>query len=181
VNLIKPASAASVVLFVWTALSWMLLPWHEAAIAPFPVEEPIRQALTGAPAGIYLLPDPKKVEQNPGQPVAGPHVFAAVSPTVQTSMAPMMGAHFVFQFLASLLAVWIAAQIPSAGFWRIVCVFSCFGAISSLAALLPFWNWWSFTSAYVGGEVADQLAGWTLAGLAAGRLIRRSSPENQNI
>jgi hypothetical protein len=172
-NLIKPALAAAAVLFVWTALSWTVLPWHEAAIAPFPVEEPVRQALAGVPAGIYVLPDPKKMEQNPGQPVAGPHVFAAVSPTVKTEMGPMMGIHFALLLLASFAAVWIAAQAPSASFGRKISIFSCFGAISSLAALLPFWNWWSFTPAYVGGEVADQLVGWTLAGLAAGRLIRR--------
>lgn len=172
-NLVKPALAAAVVMFIWMTLSWMALPFHHASLSAFPNEDPIRQSLANAPAGVYLLPNPKTMEQGQNQPVPGPQVIAAVQPKVNTSMGLMMGLHFLGQLLASLLAVWVALQIPEASYGRKILIFLCFGAVSSFVALLPLWNWWGFTIAYVGWEIADQIIGWTLAGAAAARLIRR--------
>ena len=48
--------AGAVVLFIWSSISWTLIPWH--TMDKFPGEEGIRQTfkLTKAQRGVYLIP-----------------------------------------------------------------------------------------------------------------------------
>lgn len=170
--LLKGALAGGLVLFAWSAIAWMVLPWHEATLKPFPNEPALRQALsTVTERAIYLLPDPKSADAGKGSP-AGPMVIAAISPGPIPSMGPQLIVQFGIQVLAALLATWLFLQTRIASFGGKILFFAVLGLIIGAAGHLPHWNWFGFSSLYTLSEMIDLVIGYSLAGAAISKLAK---------
>src|ERR1700730_14728884 len=97
----------AIVLFVWGAIAWMLIPWPGTPLRPFKNEDAVTQAIVAnaSQSGNYLLPNPdqkglsSEQQQKAMERMAkGPIVFAAVRLEPFDSMAKPL----VIQFLTQL-------------------------------------------------------------------------------
>ena len=47
------------------------------------------------------------------------------------------------------------------------------GLFASLAIDVSYWNWYGFPTNYTAAALVDQVAGWGLAGVAIGAIVRK--------
>jgi hypothetical protein len=159
------------IVFAYMAVAWMVLPHHTSTLNAFPDEPALKQTLSGIKErGIYTIPSPQAADSS--TPVPGPHVFAAVNPAPNLSMGAPMGIGLVNQIVCALIIVWLLGHTRPLGYGARVCFASAIGLLIGLAGSVPNWNWWGFSTPYMLAEIADQLIGWTLAGLAMAKVVR---------
>lgn len=110
VELWMPILASSVLVFVVSAMIWMVLPWHKSDFRKTNDEEAVRAALSGNEPGQYMLPfciDPAELK-NPDiakKYVDGPQAFI----TVVANGMPNMGPKLVMSFLTYVVVGIICA------------------------------------------------------------------------
>jgi hypothetical protein len=174
-------------LFVWSAFSWMVLPWHMMTMEKFKDEGTVAQAIAAnAPVrGIYLLPNPHK--HDPGlsdekrkteeaasmkRMVEGPTMFASVSPQGAGSMnmSPMLLVQLLTDIIAAFLATRLLLRTRGLTYGCRVGLVSMVALIIFVSAHVSYWNWWRFPTEYTLVALADLLISWTLAGLIIAKL-----------
>jgi hypothetical protein len=169
-NLTKGALVGGLIFFIFSALSWMVLPFHESNLKRFPDEQAAGHLLsTVKEHGMYLAPFE---EAKQGATPAGPMIFAAVSPGGMTGMGSSMAMGFVTQVLTACLITWLLLQTRGLSYGRKVFFFVVVGLIIGIAGHFPQMTWWQFTRGYTAAEVLDQVVGWFLAGLAVAKVVK---------
>ena len=161
--------AAGVVLFVWGFISWVILPWHNMVANQFTDEAALSQMLkANAPTpGVYYLPFSEK-DHGPNQPGA----FANVLPQgTDMNMGIMMGTGLVTQIISAFLVLMLLSQTAGLSYLGKVGFVTLAGFTIAFVSHVPYWNWFSFPTAYVGVTILDMTIGWALAGLAVGRFV----------
>ncbi len=168
-KLILGAFVGGTILFAWSAVSWMLLPWHNKTMESFTNEPAVSEFfIHNTPkAGVYRLP--WQFDKSQG----GPLVLASVTPRGAKSMGKTMAAGLLVQIIASFLVTFLvyegSASVPS--YWdRVGCVM-VFAVAAGLVCHVPYWNWWGFSLEYTAVSMLDLLVGWFLAGLAIARIV----------
>jgi hypothetical protein len=171
------ALGGGVVFFLWGVVSWMVLPFREASLNKFTEEDAVAAAVqANAPRpGIYFYPGTEpnlpREQRQAAQEAAmakmeqGTVLFVSYSAGRSVSMARPMVTHFVMLALASLIITWTLLQTRGLSYWGRVGLVILLSFAASLVAVLPNWNWWGFSTAYVWSEVLDLLIGGLLAGL----------------
>ena len=174
------------VIWMWTAVSWMALPWHLAALKPFDDEAAVERAVKAAApnSGMYLLPNPASAAAGDAEAqqraqermFAGPTVLAAVRLGPSHSMGLLMGVGLLIYVAGAAVgtALLVAARLPT--YFARALFFTGIGLVVAIVGHLPNWNWWSFSPHYTLVEVADSIIGWTLAGLAVGKIAAVKPP-----
>src|SRR2546425_12118399 len=124
-QLVLGSVLGAIVLFVWSAIAWMLIPWPGDPLRTFTNEDAVTQAISAnAPrSGNYLLPNiPKRTPGMTDQQFAaaqkamedritrGPIVFAAVRLEPFGSMGKALMIKFLGQFVLALLASLLLLQ-----------------------------------------------------------------------
>jgi hypothetical protein len=171
------------VAFIWTGLSWTVLPWHTASLLKFTNESAIEQAIiANAPeSGIYALPNPNQAEgsSTPGDSMLarmerGPNVFASVQLKGDSSMEKPMVIGLLIEVLGAALITWLLLKTAGLGYGGRV----MFVVIASLAAWvlgeLPSWNWWHFSTGYTFGGMIDRVMAGILSGLVIAKVTGRA-------
>lgn len=162
-KLLKGALLGGAVLFLWSAVSWMALPWHHAGFKAFTPEQPVLAALDAAApeSGVYLAPAPSP-DREPGGPFA--HVIlqkGGYKPLGQ-AMALGLAGNLLAAFLATLLLLQLGPRslVEKVLFLLTAAVLAWSGRYFGDVAYwgLPWRN------AFV--DLADLLIAWTLAGAA---------------
>ena len=76
-----------VVLFVWSAISWMALPWHQKTMTPFKDDHAMAQAIVANAdrSGVYFLPSADESLM-----ASGPLVYAAIRREGMTTITKNM-------------------------------------------------------------------------------------------
>lgn len=167
-----PGLFGGVILFLYSALAWTVLPWNESSLQPFPDEMTLRMALTQVRhPGIYTLPSPGTAA-NAATPHHGPLVFAAVRPQGITPMGASMAIGLINDIVCALIAAWLLVRTHSLTYWGKVCFITAAGLLSGLAIHIDYWNWFAFPTAYTVVQILDHLTGWFLAALAMARFAR---------
>jgi len=171
---------ASVVFFVWSAISWMALPWQRGIFKAFSDEEKMAQVLAGqAPVtGIYGLPaEPrypvgatKEKREAIDQAVwdrmqRGPLVFAVVSRERFGTFPRMLAIAFLGNFVVSLIFAWMLAQTTGLSYGERVAFLFLASVAAGIACRIPDWNWHKFPLNHVLINSASLCAGWLLSGL----------------
>jgi hypothetical protein len=106
----------AVVLFIWSALAWTLIPWPGQPLRAFTNEDAVQQAvIANAPkSGNYVLPNPEtkgltsdQQQKAMDKMMHGPFIFAAVR------LEPLgsMGKYMVIEFLTQLVCAFIATLL----------------------------------------------------------------------
>lgn len=176
----------AVVLFIWSALAWMIIRWPGEPLRHFTSEDAIVAAIkANAPrSGNYLIPiEPQRL---PGMTEEqyqkatkdaedrmnnGPMVFAAVR-LEPVSMAQAMIVGFLTNVIAVFLACVLLLQTDRLSYRGRVLFVAGLGLLVFLAGHLDEWNWWGFSNAYTMMQLGALVIGWILSGLVIAKFVR---------
>jgi hypothetical protein len=176
----------AIVLFVWSAIAWMLIPWPGEPLRSFTNEDAVSQAITAnAPrSGNYLLPNvPKRMPGMTDQQFAaaqkamedrmgrGPIVFAAVRLEPFSSMVSALVIQFFTQFVVALLATLLLLQTSSLSRSGRIAFVTAIGVIIFVGGHVDEWTWWSFSNAYMLMQFGALVIGWFLASLVISTFV----------
>ncbi len=184
INLLKGSVGGGIILFLWGALSWMLLPWHVATFEKFVDEEMVAIVLgsNANDSGVYLLPNlyPRDPNASPEQQAKaeaeakqrmklGPFVFASIKlDGTDPDMDAALWQTFAADLVAALLATWLLSQTSGLGYWQRVLFVTAIGLTGGLIGHMPNWIWWQFPTGYTAVAMADTLLAW----VGLGRVIQ---------
>jgi len=184
-KLIVPSLLAAVAVFIWTAISWMLLGWHEVDMKGITDSSLAKQMQTSmTEPGIYFYPgysetgEELSMEEWTELRKAGPMVhFMVYDPVgaewnMGTSMIKSFIINFISAFIAGVLLMMTLAQNPS--FWRRVIFVMMLGMFAAFVGPFIEWNWWSYPTGYSMINAVDFCVTWFFAGLV---LAWRIKPE----
>jgi hypothetical protein len=189
-SLILGAVLGGVTAFIWSFISWDLLPWHENQLHSFQNEDEVIAVIAShAPqSGNYLLPtgppeeglsaDQKKAaeEIRMQKMQKGPLVFAAIRKEGFGSFPKTLLIQLLYQMFAALLLTWMLLQTSGLGYTRRVAFLGVAGLAVSVIADLPNWNWWGYSGGYVAVNLIDYTVTWLLAGLVIAK-VAKPQPE----
>lgn len=192
------AAAGAVVLFVWSSISWMLIPWHR--MDKFPGEEGIRQTLklTKAERGVYWIPgmdysldtsaltDAEKQARDDALEKAyedGPIALVVYDPKGGPSTALMFIMGFILDFLVALAAavLLMIASPALPGLTGRVLFVILLGVYTAIGTNLMDWNWMHYPMDFSLQMAADTLLASALLGVTLGILVRPGSETGDDI
>jgi hypothetical protein len=176
----------AIVLFIWSALAWMIIPWPGEPMRHFTSEDAVVNALkANAPrSGNYLIPN--NPERSPGMTEEqyqkatkdaedrmnnGPMVFAAIR-LEGVSMVKSMIVGFLTDVVATLLACILLLQTDRLSYRARVAFVAGLGLLIFVGGHLDEWNWWGFSSAYTMMTLGAVVIGWILSGLVIAKSVR---------
>ena len=185
-SLVLGAILGGLTAFVWSFISWDLLPWHEKQLRSFQNEDEVSAVIAAhAPeSGNYLLPTgPSQEGMSPDQKKAaqeirmqkmqkGPLVFAAVHREGFGSFPRVLLTQLLCQMFAALLLTWMLLQTSGLSYARRVAFLAIAGLAASVIADLPNWNWWGYSAAYTFVYLIDYTLTWLLAGLVIAKSVK---------
>lgn len=175
------AILGSIILFVWSAIAWMVIPWPGDPLRAFTNEDAVEQAIVAnAPqSGNYLLPNPHRKgitseqQQKSGERMfRGPMMFASVRLEPFGSMAKPLVIQFLTQFIVALLATFLLLQTGGLSYKGRVIFLTVIGVIIFVGGHVDEWNWWSFSNAYMLMQLGAIIIGWFLASLVMSAVVR---------
>ena len=165
-------------MFLWGAVSHMLLPIGEAGHRTATEQQVVLDALALSTSGegVYMYPgiapermsDPAAMQAFAEDSRGKPYAFVVYQPggnPVNQSMTPHLVTQWITDTLAALVVAWVLA-LGALGFGRRVLVAGALGLFSALTISLPHWNWYRFPLDFTAGTLVGQVVGWTLAGAA---------------
>jgi hypothetical protein len=172
--------------FIWSFISWDLLPWHEKQLRSFQNEDEVSAVIAShAPeSGNYLLPTgPPQEGMSPDQKKAaqeirmrkmqkGPLVFVAVRREGFGSFPRVLLTQLLCQQFAALLLTWMLLQTSGLSYARRVAFLAIAGLAASVIADLPNWNWWGYSATYTFVNLIDYTLTWLLAGLVIAKVAK---------
>jgi len=176
----------SIVLFVWSAVGWMFIPWPGDPLRSFTNDDAVLQAITAnAPrSGNYLLPN--EIKRTPGMTdeqykaaeqaamekmSRGPLIFASVRLEPMGSMGKYLVIQFLTQFILALLASFLLMQTSALSYAGRVVFVAVIGVIIFVGGHVDEWNWWSFSNAYMVMQLGVIVIGWVLASLVIAAFV----------
>ncbi len=183
-SLVLGAILGGLTAFIWSFISWSVLPWHQKQLRSFQNEDEVSAVIAShAPeSGNYLLPTgPSQEGMNAEQKKAaedirmqkmqkGPLVFAAIRKEGFASFPKTLITQLVCQMFAALLLTWMLLQTGGLSYARRVAFLAIAGLAASVIADLPNWNWWAFSGTYTAVNLVDYTLTWLLAGLVIAKV-----------
>ncbi len=174
-TIIIGAVVAAVIVFIFQAMSWMVLPIHENSMKYSPQQDAIIENLSQnlQENGVYAIPNlppNSSREQHEafeksmiGKPFALIHFHK--------SYDGMMTSQLIYGFILDLVAALILAYVMWTardrfpGFGSKLILALMFAAFLIFQSSLMMANWWLTPWHYLSGEIIDHLVGWTLGGI----------------
>jgi hypothetical protein len=171
-----------IVVFVWGALSHMVLPVGEMGIRVLPDEEAVVSTLrtTIREPGLYLYPgmdmtrEPTEAEQKAWEAryKAGPRGMLVYQPGGDQPLSPrQFGTELLADIVAALIAAWLLSRAVEPYLRRVVFV-TFLGFFAWLVTSVSYWNWYGFPTEFVLAEAVDSIVSWLLAGLVLAKIVK---------
>ncbi len=163
----KGAVVGGLIAFAWSALSWMVLPFHGRTLSVFADPAPIIRALeaTGGASGVYIVKNDARGQTAP----TDPFVFVSYAKAGWGSMGRSMALGLAVQMVGAFFWTWILGKIPGLTL-RDAALYGCFfGLCVGFLGAVPNWVWWKFPAGFTACYVLDDVAAWTFASLAISR------------
>jgi hypothetical protein len=168
-NLWKGALFGGLTVFVWSAASWMVLPWHAKVFHTFEHDvDVVRMLDFGAPtSGVYLYPSASSHEMKAGEPM----VFVNFSKEGMRPMGRAMGFGLALQILGAFILTWLLSKTSGLSYGQKVLFAAAYGLAVAVLGHGAYWIWWAFPTDYTLVAIAEGVMGWILAGLVIGMVI----------
>src|SRR5438067_2953568 len=164
----------AIVLFIWSAVAWMFIPWPGQPLRHFTSEDAMVTAIkANVPrSGNYLLPN--QPERPPGMTQEqyqkamqdaenrmnnGPTIFAAVR-LEPVSMPKAMIVGFLTNIIAVFLASILLLQTDRLSYKGRVAFVTGLGLLIFVGGHVDEWNWWGFSAAYTLMTLGALIIGW---------------------
>ena len=178
-QLILGSVPGAIILFVWSAIAWMVIPWPGQPLRKFTNEDAVTQAIVAnAPvSGNYLLPNaersmtPEQQQKEMEKMARGPIVFASVRLEPFNSMAKPLVIQFLTQFIVALIATFLLLQTCGLAYKGRVIFVTAIGVLIFIGGHVDEWNWWSFSNAYMLMQMGAIVIGWFLASLVMAKFV----------
>jgi len=185
-TLLQSGLIGGLIVFLWGAVSWMVLPYHAKTLHHFQDEATVQNVLTPnmLASGVYVLPHPEPENAKLPDPLArqmagqrqhlresGPFMFVVYQPTGTGPMLLLMARDLALKILSAILVTWLLLQVGDVSYRRRVFFVMVVVMTGSILFSLGQWNWWAFPEDYVLLEILDGLAGWFLAGLVMAKIV----------
>lgn len=182
VRIVLAAILGGLLMFVWGAVSHMLLPFHAKALQPIPNEAAVLSTLTadvGQP-GMYFFPwidmsgkaTPEQQAEWERRLASGPSGLMIYKPNGGESMSPrQLVSEFVSNVLAALLGALLLVQLPG-GVGRRALSLALVGVAAWLSISVSQWTWYGFSTPFLLGDLVDQAGGWLLAGFGMAAMLK---------
>lgn len=171
-----------IVMFVWGAVSWMALPWHESSLKNMPNDAAVIRAMqeSKAESGVYHYPgfpvcDAKgevtEAEQEAWVEKCRQGPWISLMVYSEQGNEPFAPRQFIVGFLLNVATAMLAAYLLSLaapalrGYGQRVIFVTLLGLFGALISTLPDWNWYMFPAEFVIPTVLDHIMGSLLAGL----------------
>ncbi|NND60853.1 MAG: hypothetical protein HKN49_11360 [Gammaproteobacteria bacterium] len=159
-----PIVAAAAIVFVASALVWMVLKWHDSDWSKLPDEEAARAALTGAAEGEYSVPYAANNAERASEAFQarckeGPVVMLTVFPRGLPNMGKQLGLWFVYCLLVSWFVAYLLTATLAAG-TNYLQVFQVAGTAAFLAyagGAVPAMIWFGQGKGRTVKDIADGL------------------------
>jgi hypothetical protein len=186
-SILLGAALAGLTYFVWSAISWMALPWQRGAFARFDDEDRVAETIAAhAPAsGIYGIPSEpaypdgaSKQERERIDAAAwerlqrGPIVLAVVRHERIGTLPRMLSVALVGDLAVALLLAGMLAQTAGLSYGGRVAFVAAAAVAAGLACRVPDWNWHQFPARYTIVNAATLAVGWTLAAVVLAHFVR---------
>ena len=170
-SLIKGGVLGGLAMFLWSLVSWTVLPWHDATMGRFRDEGAVAAVLTQNTTrrGIYVLPFPGGSATEAAAPSV-PRAFVAYDDRASFSLSRPMGGALLINILGALCLTWLLIRVRLR-YWGRVFSATAAGVFAGVVADLPAWNWWGFSTPYTMVAFADHVLGGFLAGLVIAWMI----------
>jgi len=179
----------AIVLFIWSALAWMVIPWPGEPFRTFTNEKAVVDCVTAnAPqSGNYMVPnEPKRtpgmtddqykaaVQGAMDQSARGPMILAVVRLGPMGMTKPLV-IQFLMDLLLALLACFLLLQTDRLSYIARVLFVAAIGVLIWMGGHVEEWNWFSYSTAYLMMELGAIVIGWILAGLLMAKFVRGKS------
>ena len=179
-----------VVNFAWGAFSHMVIHLGDTGVRGIPNQDAVLPPIKAGirERGFYFFPwvqeppnatkaQKEAVEKQWGDLMrAGPSGILVVDPRGKELMSP---SQLLGELASNILGAAVAAHLlcKAAGgiswFGGRVLFCALLGLFASLAIDVSYWNWYGFPTNYTAAALVDQVAGWGLAGVAIGAIVRK--------
>jgi hypothetical protein len=174
------------VAFVWSSISWEILPWHELGFHSFQNDEEVSAVIAShsTESGNYILPgrpplegmtrEQKKAAEatQMARMQKGPMMFAAVRRGGFGSFAVGLVTQYLILTAGAFLLTWLVLQTSGLSYGKRVIFLAVVGLAASVVSDLPNWNWWGFSGSYTAVMVADSTLTWLFAGLVIAKVAK---------
>jgi len=175
-----------VVMFIWGAVSHMLLPLGEIGIKEIPNEQPVLEAMQKVihEPGFYFFPG-LGMPHNTADEAAtkaweekyrrGPVGVLVYQPQGAEVMSPgQLLTELASNILAMLIAAYLLVQAAGnlASFGARVMFVGLLGLLASAAILISYWNWYGFPTDFMLAGALDEVLGFSLAGTVLAAIIK---------
>ena len=179
--------AGGIVMFIWGAISHMVLPLGETGMKAIPNEEAVLAAMNEnmTETSVYLFPgfDPKaNLTEEQMQAFyqkweKGPTGFLVYHPDGLPAMSAKM---LLMELAANIVSALIAACALGLalgtlkGFGSRVLFVMALGFVPFFAVDASYWIWYGFPTTFTLASMVEQVFGFGLAGLTMAAILRRS-------
>lgn len=185
-SLVLGAVLGGLVVFIWSAISWMVLPWHNATLRTFTNQDQVASVLWEHVdvGGMYLLPNRPRdygsmtAEQKREADAAmeehmksGTYMFGVVRRPAPISMARSMIYGLLFDILGALLICMLVLKTGGMTYGGRVMFIVTAALAVAVIGVVPNWVWWHFSTGYTLVLVLDIAIGWLLAGLVIAKVV----------
>lgn len=171
----------ALIIFIWQAASWMVLPIHKEAFKRTASQDALLQNITQAlkEDGQYMLPMPpenytQQQEQDFMKTLEGkPWATITYHSALKSDMVMSIIRGFLIEFLCVLIALAVVRRQANKSFGSVFWSILAFGAVSFLYVWYNGHNWMDIPWSVIKGELIDSLVSWGLCGIWLGWYIGR--------
>lgn len=170
-KILKAGIIGGIIVWIWYAVSWMALPWHQTTIHHFTNEMAVAQVIKeNAPvSGIYLMPNPHTVKEQ-----KSPMMFSSVYLSgMPSSMTNAIVISVIKDMVVAFFVAWMLLQAVQLGYFGRLCFVVVFALAAGISSQIALWNWWKFDTQFVLVGIADLLISWFCAGLVMAKICKR--------
>ena len=169
----------ALILFVYQALAWMVLPVHANSHKYTATEDSLLAAMNDLEEGVYCLPGtPPNIGKSEAQKlhennVGKPWAMLYYHENLEMNMGKSMGLGFLIDLIAVALTVRLIQLGNITGKSNILRATMVIAFIIVFSSAIMNWNWFSTPWHYLTGEILDHLIGGLLLGLWLGFILGR--------
>jgi len=176
-KIVLGAIVAGIVVFIWGAVSHMVLGLGEAGVKSLPNEEAVLPVLSAniSEPGFYFFPGldmgaatKEQMDAWTEKHRTGPAGIMVYQPIGGEPMPPSkLITELVTNILAALVAAFLLAKVVSSlgGLFGKAVFVAAIGLFAGLEIDLSYWNWYKFPTSYTLAYMFDHVVAWFLAGL----------------
>jgi hypothetical protein len=178
--------AGGVAMFFWVSLAHMATPLATIGISQINGNETaVLEALhtsLGNNGGMYVFPGldlnsnrSDAMKAYDAKLIGNPSGILIYHPPGMKSLtAGQLISEFLAEMLEAMLAIWLLSKTGITSMAGRIGFVATAGLLASLPTNVSYWNWYGFPGSYTLTYMAIQIAGFTVAGIAAAFVLRRA-------